>query len=318
VSQLGYMMAAIGAGYAGAGFLHLLTHGIFKALLFLGAGAVIHAVGSNDLSDMGGLARRMPQTAIVFLVGTLSLAGVPLFAGFVSKEEVLGAVWTGGFALPFFMLLVAAFLTAFYMFRVVFLAFFGGRSRRSEGVEGAERSHDVSHTARQPGHGVAHAHDAPLTMTGPLWVLAIIAIVIGLYFTVQAPQAEFEAPGWLTPSAIGVALSGILLAWLTYERRAIDADRLAGWFGLLRRAALAKFWLDDIYVAIYRYVLLALSRVVGWVDRYLVDGVLNVVSAWTLEGGDALRRIQTGKVQDYVLAVGFGLLALMAWIGAGW
>ena len=92
VSQLGYMMAAIGAGFAGAGFLHLLTHGVFKALLFLGAGAVIHAVGSNDLADMGGLARKMPQTAIVFLIGTLSLAGVPLFAGFASKEEVLGAV----------------------------------------------------------------------------------------------------------------------------------------------------------------------------------------------------------------------------------
>src|SRR4029079_12256323 len=129
-------MAAIGAGFAGAGFLHLLTHGVFKALLFLGAGAIIHAVHSNDLSAMGGLARKMPQTAIVFLVGTLSLAGVPLFAGFVSKEEVLGAVWTGGFAVPFFMLLAAAFLTAFYMFRVVFLAFFadGGARREARGA----------------------------------------------------------------------------------------------------------------------------------------------------------------------------------------
>jgi len=155
-------------------------------------------------------------------------------------------------------------------------------------------------------------------MTGPLWVLAAIAVAIGLYFTVQPPHAEFHAPGWLTPAAIGVALSGILLAWLTYQQRAISADTLASVFSPIRRAALAGFWLDDIYVAIYRYILLGFARFVGWIDRYLVDGVLNVVSAWTLDGGDGLRRIQTGKVQDYVFAVGFGLLALIAWIGVGW
>src|SRR6185295_17117120 len=120
VSQLGYMMTAIGAGFSGAGFFHLLTHGVFKALLFLGAGAVIHAVHSNDLAKMGRLARRMPQTMIVFVIGTLSLAGIPLFGGFASKEEVLGAVLAGGFVVPFALLLIAAFLTAFYMFRVIF------------------------------------------------------------------------------------------------------------------------------------------------------------------------------------------------------
>ena len=303
VSQLGYMMAAIGAGFAAAGFFHLLTHGVFKALLFLGAGAVIHAVGSNEVSAMGGLARKMPQTAIVFLVGTLSLAGVPLFAGFVSKEEVLGAVWAGGFAVPFFMLLLAAFLTAFYMFRVVFLVFFGdGRSGREGAADGAPH----------------HPHDAPAVMTLPLWVLALIAMGIGVYFTVRPPDAEFHGPGWLMPAAVGVALAGIVLAWLTYQRRTISADALAALFGPIRRAAIAKFWLDEIYLGLYRGVLLGFARLVGWVDRYLVDGVLNVVSAWTLEAGDGLRRIQTGKVQDYVLGVGVGLLALMAWIGAGW
>ena len=150
VSQLGYMMAAIGAGFAGAGFLHLLTHGVFKALLFLGAGAVIHAVHSNDINDMGGLARKMPQTAIVFLIGTLSLAGVPLFAGFASKEEVLGAVWTGGFHVPFFMLL------------------FGGVPDRVLHVP-----RRFSRLLRKPecrklsaGRRAAHAHDAPPAMTG--------------------------------------------------------------------------------------------------------------------------------------------------------
>lgn len=155
-------------------------------------------------------------------------------------------------------------------------------------------------------------------MTGPLWVLALLAMAIGIYFMLHAPHGEFEAPGWLTPSAIVVALSGILLAWLTYQQRTISADTLARVFGSIRAAALKKFWLDDVYVAIYRRVLLTFARLIGWTDRYLVDGVLNVVSAWTLEGGDRLRRMQTGKVQDYVWAVGLGLLALMAWIGVTW
>src|SRR5919201_2327633 len=119
------MMAAAGATAAATGFFHLLTHGLFKALLFLGAGAVIHAVGSNDLPNMGGLAKRMPQTALVFIVGTLSLAGIPVFGGYVSKEEILGAVWGAHLTGPFVLLMLVAGLTAFYMFRVVFLAFFG-------------------------------------------------------------------------------------------------------------------------------------------------------------------------------------------------
>jgi NADH-quinone oxidoreductase subunit L len=319
VSQLGYMMAAIGAGFAGAGFLHLLTHGVFKALLFLGAGAVIHAVGSNDINDMGGLARKMPQTAVVFLIGTLSLAGVPLFAGFASKEEVLGSVWAGGFHVPFFMLLFAAFLTAFYMFRVVFVAFFGTSPiARPSPIGHPGDSHDTAHHGHGAGGAPSHLHDAPFAMTGPLWVLALLALGIGLNFTAHPPHGGFEAPGWLSPSAIAVALGGILLAFLTYQQGTISAGALASAFAPVRIAALRKFWLDDIYVAIYRHVLLAFSRAIGWIDRYLVDGVLNVISAWTLDAGDRLRRVQTGKVQDYVWAVGLGLLALLAWTGVTW
>ncbi len=299
VSQLGYMMTAIGAGFAAAGFLHLLTHGVFKALLFLGAGAVIHAVGTNDITRMGGLARRMPQTMIVFVVGTLSLAGIPLFGGFLSKEEILGAVWAGGFTGPFAMLVLGAFLTAFYMFRVVFLAFFGPSNH-----PGSE----------DPGlRGPSHPHDAPAVMSGPLWVLALIAVGLGVGFTVSHPESSVVMPGWLTPLAVGVAGAGVLLAWLTYQRRAIDPVRLARTFGPVRHAAIAGFWIDDAFVAVYRVALLAFARLIGWIDRYLVDGVLNVVSAWTVSSGDRLRRVQTGRVQDYLYGVAIGVVALVFW-----
>ena len=293
VSQLGYMMVAIGAGFASAGFLHLLTHGVFKALLFLGAGAVIHAVGTNDIFAMGGLGRRMPQTLIVFLVGTLSLAGIPFFGGFFSKEEVLTAVWVGGLTVPFLMLVLAAFLTAFYMFRVVFIAFFG--------------------TASDHGHAGGHAHDAPVLMTIPLWILAVSSMTLGIAFAVKHPRSEFEAPGWVTPLAILVAVAGIVLAWLTYQRRVVDAQKLANAFAPIRYAAERRFWLDDLFTWIYRGVILGFSRRIGWIDRYLVDGVVNLLSAWTLKFGDELRGIQSGMPQDYVYAVAIGVLLLVVW-----
>jgi NADH-quinone oxidoreductase subunit L len=329
VSQLGYMMTAIGAGAAAAGFFHLLTHGLFKALLFLGAGSVIHAVGSNDLPRMGGLARRMPQTATVFIIGTLSLAGIPLFGGYLSKEEILGAVWAGGLPGPFALLMVVAFLTAFYMFRVVFLAFFGSPAAAAgHAVTGtiAATPPRVAHAALHSETVVEgahvneapHAHEPPATMLLPLWVLALLTMAVGVSTTfgvgrvLSDPAArEAASPAWLTPGAVGVALAGILLAWLTYQRRAIDAASLAGLFGPIRRSALAKFWIDDLFEIFYGVGLLGFSRIVGWVDRYLVDGVLNVMSAWTLSAGDQLRRIQTGRAQDYAYGVAVGILILV-------
>ena len=314
VSQLGYMMAAIGAGFSAAGFFHLLTHGLFKALLFLGAGAVIHAVGSNDLSRMGGLSRRMPQTAIVFIVGTLSLAGIPLFGGFLSKEEILGAVWAGGLVGPFALLMLVAFLTAFYMFRVVFLAFFGaGPAHAGPAAASAQGATAPKQAGHYGGHG-SHEHDPPVPMLLPLWILALLSMAVGIYFTFEHGEPEFASPGWLTPAAVGVAVAGIGLAWLTYQRRAISAASLAAAFGPIRRAALAKFWIDDFFEGVVAASTLALSRLVGWVDRYLVDGVLNVVSAWTVTTGDEMRSIQTGRAQDYVYGLAVGLLLLLVWV----
>jgi NADH-quinone oxidoreductase subunit L len=334
VSQLGYMMAAIGAGFSAAGFFHLLTHGLFKALLFLGAGAVIHAVHSNDLSHMGGLAKKMPQTALVFVIGTLSLAGIPLFGGFLSKEEILGATLAGEQVGPFVLLMIVAFLTAFYMFRVVFLAFFASPASSGHyAVAGPadaghyDRSHDdpsaaSAHGAPAPREGghVAAPHDPPAVMMLPLWVLALLALGVGLYSTITGHFLQFgppegeHAPGWLTPAAVGVAVAGIALAWLVYQRRTIAADTLAGAFGPIRTAALKKFWIDDIYEGVLAAALLVFSRIIGWLDRYLVDGVLNVVSAWTVTSGDVLRTVQTGRAQDYVYGVAVGLLILIFWM----
>jgi NADH-quinone oxidoreductase subunit L len=267
----------------------------------------------------------MPQTAAVFIVGTLSLAGIPFFAGFLSKEEILGAVFAGGQLGPFVLLVVAAFLTAFYMFRVIFVAFFGGapaleRAREADRSAPPADAHATPlGTAHEPApaHEPTHAHDAPWLMAGPLWLLALASLAIGVATTVHhgAGTDVMEPPPWLTPLAVVVAVSGILLAWLTYQRRAIDADRLAAVFGPVRRAALAGFGFDAIALGLYHHALLAGARVIGWTDRYIVDGMLNVVSAWTVSGGDQLRRVQTGRVQDYAYAVGVGLLMILLWMG---
>jgi len=152
-------------------------------------------------------------------------------------------------------------------------------------------------------------------MTLPLWILAAIALFIGLYFTFNHVEAEFEAPVWLTPAAVGVAVAGILLAWLTYQRRAISEDALAAPFAPIRRAAHAGFWVDDVFLFVYRQGVLMFARAIGWLDRYIVDGIVNVVSAWAVMAGTELRRIQTGRVQDYVFGLAFGLLVVLWWLG---
>ena len=290
VSQLGYMMAAAGAGASAAGFFHLLTHGVFKALLFLGAGAVIHAVGTNDIFRMGGLWRVMPQTGVVFIVGTLALAGVWPLAGFFSKEAVLASVWGAGRPVIFLTLALTAFLTAFYMFRVVFITFFG-------------RAH---------AHGDAHPHDPPWLMRGPLWLLAALTVGIGLRFAIAGTE-EHPAPAWLPALSLALAGGGIALAWGMYGAGWIPAAAVRRVLAPVDFLARRRYFLDAIYGALYRGFLLGFARLVGFIDRYLVDGCLNVASAWTLRAGDALRRIQSGQAQDYVYGVTFGVLLLVVW-----
>jgi NADH:ubiquinone oxidoreductase subunit 5 (subunit L)/multisubunit Na+/H+ antiporter MnhA subunit len=154
-------------------------------------------------------------------------------------------------------------------------------------------------------------------MAIPLWVLALLALAVGVMI-IPHPAAEVESPHWLAFLAIGVALAGIGLAWLTYGAKVVDAERLSSAFGPIRAAAERRYWLDDLFGGIYRGVILALSRLVGWTDRYLVDGVVNLFSAWTLMAGDRLRRIQSGRPQDYIYGVALGVLLLMFFSLSRW
>ncbi len=298
VSQLGYMMAAAGAAAPSAAFGHLLTHGVFKALLFLGAGAVIHVFHTNDMFRMGGLARRAPMVALPFVVATLALAGVWPLPGYFSKEAILGGVLEARLAGPFLLLILTAFLTSFYMFRAVFLVFFG-------------RPHaDV---------GRAEVH-VPWLMDAVCRLLGALTLGLGVWLALAEGGDDGAGHAWLPWLSLGLAAGGFLVAWAAYQRGALPPARLEAAFPMSVIGPLARrrYGLDALWAGLYRGVLLVLSRLVGWVDRYLVDGVLNVLSAWTLRAGDRLRQVQSGRPQDYVYGVAFGVLALIVWVRVVW
>lgn len=283
-SQLGYMVAALGAGNAFAGFFHLGTHAFFKALLFLAAGSVIHAVHSNSLSDMGGLRKKLPLTTAAFGIGALSLAGFPGFAGFFSKDLVLSSLEGKANWIPWTMLMASAFLTAFYMGRVLIKAFGGELSEKG-----------------------AHAHEGGAAMTGPLVILAIPALLSGFLGGWIGTQMHHEHELHflaLTPVvASSMSLIGLVAAWFVFRNggKAPTAvlERLDA-FSLV----------DKTWATAYSVGLLGVSSIAGWVDRYLVDGLMNF-SAWgTLEGGESARKLQTGRVRDYALMVVAGIVVL--------
>jgi NADH-quinone oxidoreductase subunit L len=284
-SQLGYMVAALGAGQAFASFFHLGTHAFFKALLFLAAGSVIHAVHSNDLGAMGGLRKKLPLTAAAFGIGALSLTGVPGFAGFFSKDLVLGSLEGRAGWIPWLMLMTTAFLTALYMGRVVLKAFFGA-----------------------PSEAAQHAHEGGLSMTLPLVVLAVPALLSGLLGEWLAHQvsASYHLHLGLTPVvASSAALGGLFAAFVLF--RTGSGAPLAATLERLDALSLV----DRTWALGYRVGLNGLSSVLGWVDRYLVDGLINLIGWSTLRGADAARRVQTGRVRDYAWAVAAGVVFLV-------
>ncbi len=288
-SQLGYMLAALGAGSTFAGFFHLTTHAFFKALLFLGAGSVIHAVGSNEMSKMGGLARKMPLTTLVFGAAALSLAGIPPFAGFFSKDLVIEAVTEKGLWLASASLLAAAFLTALYMGRAMLLTFFGPASQEA-----------------------AHAHEPGLAMKVPLVLLGVLAIAAGWFGGDLAHLAGGEYHfhfGGVGALASLLALAGLGTAWFAWgTRRAEEPAPVRALAAFAQRA-----WVDRAYLFAYRRGLLVVSGAAAWFDRYIVDALVNVVGSVFILGARRARTVQTGNVQDYLYAVSLGAIALAAW-----
>ena len=314
ISQLGYMFVGVGVGAYAAGIFHLMTHAFFKALLFLGAGSVIHGLhGEQDLRKMGGIAPRMLLTTVTFLVGAVGLAGLPPFAGFFSKDEILAATFHHeGHRLLWAILLAGVFLTALYTARLVLLAFFGS----------PRMSKDQAH----------HIHESPAVMTLPLGVLAILTAVAGFvgvpsshgtaFERFLAPvlpfkEAEHGGVASLALAAVSViaALAGVFVAWLVYGRGQVDASKIGVPTNPLHKLLLNKYYVDEIYDAlivkpIYRLCLWCAQVFDVKVIDGLVNGVASVVVAWAL----GLRRIQTGYVMNYALGMLLGAVALVAFL----
>ena len=321
ISQLGYMFVGLGVAYGtdigrGAGMFHLFTHAFFKALLFLGAGSVIHSLHHathsevQDMRKMGGLAEYMPITAITWLVATLAISGFPFFSGFYSKDNIIGLAFKQGDYGLYVITLGTAGLTAFYMLRAYILAF-GGKGGRYGGLWGG--------TYR----GEGHPHEAPRTITIPLVLLAIASIIAGYwtgFFGYVQPGAPalnlgevFSDP--LTWIGVVVALAGLLVAYVIYTRFELatihDFVEDNAVLRFLHRLTLRKFYIDDLYDLLIRYVVFGISHIEAAFDTYVVDGIVNGVAQVVTGLGRGTRHVETGKVQSYMVGF-FGGVAVLA------
>jgi len=313
VSQLGYMFAAVGLGAYAAGIFHLVTHAFFKALLFLGAGSVIHGMsGEQDLRKMGGLAPRMVTTTITMTIGAAGLAGVPFLAGFFSKDEIL-AVAFHGHRVMWAILLLGAFLTAFYTFRLLFLAFFGA----------PRMSKEVAH----------HVHESPAVMTLPLSVLAALTLVAGLAVGIPSERgtrfARFLAPVFpvhagehsgsvaymLLILSVVVVAAGVTLAWFMYMSAPVRAGAVGRPRTPLHALLLNAYYVDRIYDAAVVRPLLTLSGFLARAfDLGVIDGLVNGVGRAVVAWAAALRRLQTGYVVNYALTMLAGAVVVLAFL----
>ena len=308
ISQLAYMMAALGVGAYTAGVFHLFTHAFFKALLFLGAGSIIHAVHSNNMSDMGGLRKYMPHTYRTFIIGSLALAGIPPLAGFFSKDEILGgalrAAIDEGHVTGWIVLIsgiVTAFLTALYMARACFKTFFG----------------------EYRGHG--HPHESTGSMVTPLWVLAGATLVVGfLGFPIIGPFLDWiHVPGevhhgfdalYNVVLPAGTVLSALFAIWLGRQFFLLNrwrTDFAGGPFGWAYRFAENKYYLDDIYMGgIVKPIQYTLSKATYWTNQRLIDGVVNGAATATIATSNGTYRVVDQQIVDFAVNGAAGLTGM--------
>jgi NADH-quinone oxidoreductase subunit L len=307
VSQLGYMMMACGLGAYTAGMYHLLTHGAFKALLFLACGSVIIALHhEQDIRRMGGLKDKLPITYWTFVIGSLALAGFPLTAGFFSKDEILISAWTAGPLGKTLAVvgLATAFLTAFYSFRLVFVAFWG--------------------PSRLDPKQARHIHEPSATMTVPLLVLAVLSIATGYLGIPGFLTPALPAPPGLTPvhegavawGIMGIAtlmgLGGIALAYVFYVLNPVLPDRLAQQWNSLYAGSLNKWYVDELYdMAFVRPTIEAANDLWRWFDVRVIDGAVNGLAEAVAMWSRTLRVIQSGEVQHYALAMALGAVVIL-------
>jgi NADH-quinone oxidoreductase subunit L len=289
MSQIGYMMLALGvSGYGdhqGLGFMasmfHLFTHAMFKALLFLGAGSIIHAVHSNNMSDMGGLKKYMPITHITFLIACLTIAGIPPFSGFFSKDEILVAAFNHNkflFAIEY----IVAGLTAFYMFRLYFSVFWG-------------KKREYHHTP----------HESPLIMTIPLMFLAFASVFSGFipFHTLVTSDGHHLAThidyAIAIPSVL-IGVVGILVAMVMYRKENSIPEKLATTFKYAYKWSYHKFYIDEVYLFVTKVIIFNyISRPVAWFDRHIVDGFMDGIATTTNFCSSAIKGLQSGQLQKY-------------------
>jgi NAD(P)H-quinone oxidoreductase subunit 5 len=343
ISQLGYMVMAMGFGAYTAGLFHLMTHAYFKAMLFLGSGSVIHGmegvVGHNpvlaqDMRMMGGLRKYMPATAITFLIGTLAICGIPPFAGFWSKDEILGLAFAAN-PLLWFVGWATAGLTAFYMFRMYFMTFEGGFRGNDKSIKdrllaastpafgpGAMDVKELEHEAHDS-HSHGHSdspHESPITMTLPLILLAVPSVLVGLVGRpwnntfeefIHAPSEvakEVVHFDWtefyiMAGSSIGIALIGITIASLMYLHKKIDPAAIAKKYPALYQFSLNKWYFDDIYDRVFVQGCRRLARQIMEVDYRVIDGAVNLTGLATILSGEGLKYLENGRAQFYALIV---------------
>ncbi|MCM3731763.1 NADH-quinone oxidoreductase subunit L [Fictibacillus nanhaiensis] len=307
VSQLGYMMLALGASGYVAGIFHLTTHAFFKALLFLAAGSVIHAVHTQNIEEMGGLWKKLRLTGPLFLIGALAISGVPLLSGFFSKDEILASTYADGKYGLFWLAVIAAFMTAFYMFRLFFLVFTG--EARQEKKDGQK---DV--------------HESPSVMTFPMIVLGVLAVVAGYLNTtwfgtflsdylargpVELPHGDHHGPVWIPLVATLASLLGIGLAYLIYQRGTLSRDWITRSFPGLSDVIYNKWYIDEGYDQTVVKGTTGLSKLGALFDRYVVEGLVTAVTTGVQRLGRIGSRLQNGQVQSYGTAAIFGIVILL-------